>query len=207
MNTVNNLIFDLDGTIWDARHTVLKTWNEVFLKFGFDEVSLEELTLYTGLEQHEIIMNLLNTNYENACKLSSLLAIEEQKKIDDIGGVLYPDVKNSLFELNKKFNLYIVSNCQDGYIESFLKYYELNNLFIDYESAGKTKKSKEKNIKLLMNRNQIINAVYIGDTEGDNLASKSNNIPFVYAKYGFGNVKSFDYVIHKFSELLSIFNA
>ena len=34
MNTVNNLIFDLDGTLWDARHTVLKTWNEVFLKCG-----------------------------------------------------------------------------------------------------------------------------------------------------------------------------
>ena len=107
MNTVNNLIFDLDGTLWDARHTVLKTWNEVFHKFGFNEVTLEELTLYTGLEQHEIIMNLLNNNYENACKLSSLLAIEEQKKIDDIGGILYPDVKNSLFEL-KKNSTYIL---------------------------------------------------------------------------------------------------
>ena len=72
----------MDGTLWDARHTVLKTWNEVFLKFRFDEVTPEELTLYTGLEQHEIIMNLLNTNYENAWELSSLLAIEEQKKID-----------------------------------------------------------------------------------------------------------------------------
>ncbi len=206
MNNINNLIFDLDGTLWDSRHTVLKSWNDVLHKLGYDEITFKNLTLYTGLEQPKIIMNLLNVDYKNACKLSSLLTVAEHKKLEITGGILYPDVKKSLFELKKRFNLFIVSNCQDGYIELFLKYHRLNDLFIDYESAGRTKKNKKENIRLLMNRNNITYATYIGDTQGDSTASKGNNIPFVFAKYGFGNVESFDFIIHKFSELLSVFS-
>ena len=44
---------------------------------------------------------------------------------------------------SKKVGLYIVSNCQDGYIQSFLEYYKLDNIFLDYECYGKTGKIKE----------------------------------------------------------------
>ena len=101
-------------------------------------------------------------------------------------------------------SLYIVSNCQKGYIESFLSYYNLSKYFIDFEIAGNTGNNKTSNIKLIMKRNNLSNAIYVGDTIGDYKASVENNITFVYAKYGFGKVDNSIYEINKFDELLNL---
>ena len=50
------------------------------------------------------------------------------------------------------------------------------------------KKEKGENIRLIMERNQLERAVYIGDTQGDLDASHAAGIPFIYAAYGFGSV-------------------
>ena len=60
---------------------------------------------------------------------------------------------------------------------------------------------KGSNIKLIMERNGIKNAVYIGDTEGDERASRAAGIPFIYAAYGFGKAIQPDAVIAKITEL------
>ena len=44
--------------------------------------------------------------------------------------------------------MYIVSNCQKGYIEIFLNLYKLNDIFLDFECWGNTKKSKSDNIDI-----------------------------------------------------------
>lgn len=69
----------------------------------------------------------------------------------------------------------------------------------------KIKSSKGDNIKLIIERNNLSKSVYVGDTEGDLKASRFAGIPFVYAKYGFGNVSDYDHVIEKFDNLLSVF--
>lgn len=46
-----------------------------------------------------------------------------------------------------------------------------------------------------MERNHLSNPVYVGDTEGDHKGAEFARIPFVYAKYGFGEVKHWDYAI------------
>jgi len=56
-----------------------------------------------------------------------------------------------------------------------------------------------------MERNKLLKPVYVGDTEGDLKASRYAGIPFVYAKYGFGNVSEYDQVIKKFDDLLNLF--
>ena len=43
-------------------------------------------------------------------------------------------------------------------------------------------------IRLLMERNGIEQAIYVGDTQGDLNAADLAGIPFVYAAYGFGQV-------------------
>ena len=53
----------------------------------------------------------------------------QKEEIDQIlkyGGRLFSNVKETLQELSLYNNLYIVSNCQKGYIEAFLSYYKLN---------------------------------------------------------------------------------
>ena len=120
------------------------------------------------------------------------------------GGTLYPNTRETIINLSKKYKLYIVSNCVKGYIESFLNTSGLKDYFDDYESYGNTLLSKGENIKLVIERNNLKNPIYVGDTNGDIEGARIAGIPFVYASYGFGDVESFDYKIDDISELLNI---
>lgn len=64
--------------------------------------------------------------------------------------------------------------------------------------------TKGENIKLIIKRNSLINPVYVGDTEGDLKAARYAGIPFIYARYGFGKVKGYDYIINSFDEILKL---
>lgn len=75
---------------------------------------------------------------------------------------------------------------------------------MDYECFGDTGKSKGENIRLIMERNRIDDAVYVGDTQGDYEAAVFAGIPFIFAKYGFGNPANYDYAINGIKELLDL---
>ena len=89
--------------------------------------------------------------------------------------------------------LYIVSNCQSGYIEAMLEAAKLpygeGQTFQDIECFGNTGKSKAENIVLLMERNGIRKeeAAYLGDTALDQKSAEEAGIPFIFASYGFGH--------------------
>ena len=108
-------------------------------------------------------------------------------------------------EVKANYKLYIVSNCIEGYIESFLETSNLKEYFLDFENNGRTGLSKGDNINLLIRRNHLLNPIYVGDTDKDREASEYAGIPFVFASYGFGNVTKCDYKIDDISEMLTIF--
>jgi phosphoglycolate phosphatase len=47
---------------------------------------------------------------------------------------------------------------------------------------------KSYNIKLLVERNHLEKAVYVGDIMGDYNATMEAGLPFIHAAYGFGTV-------------------
>ncbi len=61
--------------------------------------------------------------------------------------------------------------------------------------SGRTGMVKGPNIRLLMERHGIQTAIYVGDTTGDEQASRLAGIPFVWASYGFGRADAPDAVI------------
>ena len=157
------IIFDLDGTLWDATGCSVDIWNRVF-------------------DKHE-----------------------EVKYLSEHGAVLYDGIEETLSSLEKDYDLYIVSNCQDGYVPAFLHAHKMEHHFKDIEMSGRTGMDKGENIKLLMERNEIENAVYVGDTEGDENAARYAGIQFIWASYGFGQAKSPDKVIGSIKELKNSF--
>lgn len=206
-----NLIFDLDGTLWDSRATIIKIWNEVLGKHQLiqRELKPEDMNQYMGLLAHDIVKDIIPgiSDLQAQALLSEIVA-EENKILHIHGGILYDGVESTLKSLASTHSLFIVSNCQDGYIESFLEYYQFNNLFIDFESHGRTQKTKSENIKLLMERNHLTieDSVYIGDTQTDYNSAKANGLPFVFCQYGFGELSDSRYqpVILKFSDLQDV---
>ena len=101
--------------------------------------------------------------------------------------------------------LFIVSNCQSGYIELFLEKTGLADCITDSECAGRTGLSKGPNIRLVADRNHLQNPVYVGDIDGDRQASEEAGVKFCHASYGFGKVERKDYVMKEFSDLMTLF--
>lgn len=61
--------------------------------------------------------------------------------------------------------------------------------------------SKGESNKILIARNHLQNPVYVGDTAGDYQSAIDARIPFIYAAYGFGEVRDCDYKIQSIREL------
>lgn len=204
---VDSLIFDLDGTLWDTTHIGAKAWLEAAFKYNVDiSVTAERLKGLYGLPTEAIAKQLLPLASEDMALSIMKESCEKQcLYLKEDGGILYPGVVETLSELKKTYRMFIVSNCQEGYIQSFIMAHQLEGFFEDFEYPGRTGLSKAANIRLIVERNSLTGSIYIGDTLGDATASHEAGIPFVYARYGFGNVgKEYDGVIDAISELMKL---
>lgn len=172
------------------------------------DMTVEDMIPYMGMLPTEIMRDLIPGITND--KIQSILtevAANENQSIQKYGGILYSGVQETLKALRENHSLYIVSNCQDGYIEAFLAYFGFEDLFLDFESHGRTGKEKAYNIQLLMERNNLLanESVYIGDTLTDYESSKANGLDFIFCEYGFGEIEDSNSVrIKEFSELIEI---
>ena len=205
MNSKNlSIIFDLDGTLWNSTGCACDIWNRVLEKhndisFRMTKEKAEQLMGKTMEEIGKILFPELNA--EARIAIVDEFGEEEVKYLTENGAVLYEGLEDTLNTLSQQYKLYIVSNCQDGYVPAFLHAHKLEKYFTDIEMSGRTGLDKGNNIKLIMERNHIKSAVYVGDTDGDEKAARFAGVPFIYAKYGFGEVTSPDAIITNIGEL------
>lgn len=206
--TVDGILFDLDGTLWDAVEEILLTWNSVIEKHGHRApITRLEMESLMGLQMDEIANRLFSAEPAGQrMKLMEACMLEENYYLEKHGATLYPAVEKTLEYLHKQYQLYIVSNCQRGYIEAFLHAHNLGRLFDGFLSYGDTLRSKGENIRKVVQSNQLHCPVYVGDTQGDLNAATFAEIPFIYAEYGFGEVMRYDAKITAFHELGEIFS-
>lgn len=201
---MDGIIFDVDGTLWDSTQAVAKAWNQAIQENTDLSLSLTAKTLQAlfGKTMDEITLALFpSCSKEERDRIGYLCFEYENKILETTHGVLYPEVAKTLEYLSHKADLYIVSNCQCGYIEVFLKTMGLESYIKDFLCFGQTQVPKNESIRLLMERNQLKEVVYVGDTAGDYESCQKANIPFVYASYGFGEVTDPPKQIRAFSEL------
>ena len=204
----DSIIFDLDGTLWDASGTCAEAWNESFQQLGSHHVIDQSFVRsVSGLRIEKVFDQYFN--FIPSAKHQELLNIYKQQEqifMKKSGGLLFPGVKNVLTKLSSTHKLFVVSNCLTGYIENFLQFTGLQNIFADFESSGNTGLPKSENIQLIIARNQLRHPVYVGDTTWDQEAATAAKIPFIYASYGFGKAIAPDHAIERFDELLTLFD-
>jgi len=204
----DGIIFDLDGTLWDATKPIKEAWNIVLARHGElrrAPITEQELAECMGLTMYKIAAKLFPDVQKNVQKsLMNELCLYENEYLAAHGGILYDGLKEVLEKLHEDFRLYIVSNCQDGYIQAFIKAHKLQGFFDDTECWGRTRVRKGVSNRILMQRNHLECPVYVGDTIKDAESAKEAGIDFIYAAYGFGTVEAKDYVrkINTLKELL-----
>lgn len=197
------LIFDMDGTLWNATENITKSWNYILKKENVNiKLTLDDMKAVMGKTMTDIADTLFYMfDSDKRMDLLKNCCDYENEYLREHGGELYPELESTLKELQKDYHLYIVSNCQSGYIEAFLEYYGFQDLFEDIECFGNNRQLKADNIRLVCERNQLDIAYYIGDIQGDYDATKEAGLAFIHARYGFGTVAQPVSYINNFIEL------
>jgi phosphoglycolate phosphatase len=205
----DSIILDLDGTIWDSTEEVAEAFREV-IKNKYpevtDEVTAKRLKGLFGQLLNDIAVQLYRSvPPERAIKIMEECCEYECQYLAKHNGRLFPGIEHTIEELYKSYKLFIVSNCQEGYIQCFFAANpHLEKYFTDYEYPGRSGKAKAENIRLVVLRNNLKKPIYVGDTAGDAKAAREAGLPFIYARYGFGDFQEFDHAIDKPLELLEI---
>ncbi|MBQ8198687.1 MAG: HAD family hydrolase [Lachnospiraceae bacterium] len=201
------ILFDLDGTLWDSAQAVVDSWNVVIDKMPdfHKRITVEDMESLMGKTMDDIAYTYFDTvSRERALSILQACMDYENAYLEQVGGILYPQLREVLAQLSEDYFMAIVSNCQSGYIEAFLKYHELEKYFDDFECFGNTKQEKDANIRLVAERNHLEKAIYVGDVLGDYLSATKAGFTFVHAAYGFGEVPQAQYRIQSLPELADV---
>jgi len=208
------VIFDMDGTLWDSAANVAKSWTVKVQEAGYKDkvITREDIQRNMGKPMDLIADDLFTFTAKGAERDALRRSCEEYENeyLRVNGGELYNDVFDTLFNLKAMgYHVYIVSNCQAGYIEAFLEFYGVpygkgTDLVEDIECYGNNLLQKDENIKLIAERNNLDAACYVGDIQSDYDATAKAGLPFIHARYGFGTINCETAVIDSISDLLKV---
>ncbi len=204
----DGIIFDVDGTVWNSTPIVEEAWNKALKDNGYSErVTAARLQGLFGLPMDVIIRDILpDATEEERVDFAPKCFRYEHEFLERNGGIVYDGFEEMLKILYEKCPLYVVSNCQAGYIELMLSKTGFGKYFKDHLCFGDNDKLKAENIRIICERNEIKKPIYVGDTQMDADACIQAGVPIVYAAYGFGKVEDPDYVIYKPMDLADMFD-
>ena len=188
----NSVIFGLDGTLWDASTSIAKAFQAARNSVDYidHDVTQAQVQAVTGQLYTVVYERLFPTlpadkldEYRALCARHELAAAEQQ------GGAPYPGLEPTLAYLRAQgYRLFIVSNCQLGYVEAFFKHSQLGHYFEGHQCFGTRLLPKSENIREIVAQYGLQAPVYVGDTLGDLTASEAAGVPFIFATYGFGQL-------------------
>ena len=182
---MDSIIFDVDGTLWDSTGIVAEAWSDYLIHTEHMDTDVSSARLMGLFGQ--LLPDIAKALFPELPEAEQLRIIEETLKI-----------------LSSRFPLFIVSNCQAGYIEVFLKSTGFGHYFKGHLCPGDTGMAKAENIMKIREDNNLSDPVYIGDTIGDFNACRKAGVPFIFAEYGFGQVDKPDYRITRPFDLTEI---
>lgn len=204
---MDSMIFDVDGTLWDATGIVADAWTQCLRRVYDPQMTITsgQLRGLFGKLLPDIAASLFpKESQKRQQELIERCCEEEHKALLAASQApIYPGLQDTLQVLSEKYKLFIVSNCQAGYIEVFLECTGFSRYFEGHLCPGDTGRPKGENIREIIRRHRLESPVYIGDTMGDCQASREAGIPFVYASYGYGQVDCPDFTISQISDLVS----
>ncbi len=201
---MDSIIFDVDGTLWDSTEIVAQAWSDCLRNQEHMDIEITAPRLMGLFGQ--LLPDIAKALFPDKEEKEQLRLIEnccqaEHEALQKTCAPLYPELENTLKILSETYPLFIVSNCQAGYIEVFLQSSGLGKYFQGHLCPGDTGLDKAGNLSLIVEKYHLSSPVYVGDTLGDQNACKKAGVPFIHAAYGFGQAEHPDGTIACLSDL------
>lgn len=214
LKNVKSIIFDFDGTL----HNTLKIYYpafssgvEVLREQGFAkdfELSEKNVARFLG-EKPNFAYDLIARGADESLK-RQVMALVGRKMEDNIKnglGELYDGTIKVLEELSKNYDLYILSNCREVYLDLALDVYGIKKYFKKYFAAETYDFLPKDEIIKKERQNIKEEIIFVGDRHHDMEAAHKNNLRSIFCGYGFGSDeegKDASYKISSIGEILEL---
>ena len=197
------IIFDVDGTLWDPVKAITDSWNYTIENSPYSyHIEYEDLKNMLGKPLPAFFEKFFpDLPEEEKFAFGTRCTLEENEYIKTHPGEYFPGVLETLRAMAKKVPLYIVSNCQSGYIEALIEVSGIADIISGHSCHGDTLLPKSGTIRKLMADHGLEDVVYVGDTRGDYEACLEADVPFIHAHYGFGDVPEAERQLYAFTDL------
>ena len=203
MQKPDSLIFDMDGTLWDAVDTYAESWNLIFQKHDIKRtIKRDDLLHVIGLDGKRLAKVML-PEFDDESGMEIYYEVNQVRReiLPTSGGIMYKGVTEGIKQLSNKYKIFVLSNCAVGIIPLFLTWAGITEFVTDTMAYGTNQMPKNFNMHLLMDKHNLQNPIYVGDTNGDAEQTRLAGIPFIFASYGFGNTDDYDQKFDDFESL------
>ena len=182
------IIFDIDGTLWDATDVIAKSYEKTAEKAGLHtRITGDMLRALFGRTMHVIGESLFpELPAEERHALIARCVVEENDWLREKRPAGYPHMAEIMEILSESRPLYLVSNCGGGYPEAFMEATGTESFFSGHLCPDDTGHAKADNIRILMEREKLDRAYYVGDLDLDRIAAEEAGALFIHAAYGYG---------------------
>lgn len=214
LKNIKSIIFDFDGTL----HNTIKIYYPAFTsgvkilrEYGFAkdfDLNEKNVSKFLG-EKPNFAYDLISKGSDKNLKEKVMQHVGRKMDENMKNGIgeLYDDSIKILDKLSKNYDLYILSNCRESYLDLALKVYGIKKYF-NKCFAAETFGFIPKDEILKKERHYIKEKIiFVGDRHHDMEAARKNNIKSIFCSYGFGSQeegKNADYKINSISEILNI---
>lgn len=167
---MDSIIFDVDGTLWDSTEIVAEAWSNYLTNTEHMDTDVSSRRLMGLFGQ--LLPDIAKALFPELPESEQLRIIDgccqaEHEALLRKCAPLYPQLEETLDTLSHRFPLFIVSNCQAGYIEVFLKATGFGHYFKGHLCPGDTGMAKADNIMKIRDDFNLKDPVYVGDTLGE----------------------------------------
>ncbi|BAY34451.1 HAD-superfamily hydrolase, subfamily IA, variant 1 [Nostoc carneum NIES-2107] len=187
-----NILFDLDGTLTDAKPGITRSIQYALSELGYTPPDVDELGWYIGPPIQETFSLLLKTTDEKLLTQAISLYRDRFSTIGLFENILYPQIPETLKTLRAYgYKTFIATSKPYIYTIRIIEHFGLSPLFdgIYGSELDGTRSVKGDLIgHILLKENLAPSTVFmVGDRKHDMIGAKKNQVASIGVTYGYGS--------------------
>ncbi len=200
---LKNVIFDLDGTLWQTSDSYIYAYHKLCEFYNVsDKVSDEMILSCLGVKLDKFLPELFPAVKNQKELAFRAMGYSIEYLMQNPENCCYEGVSQTLKALSGKYDLYIVSNCLDAYVEAFLKISQTESYIKGFYTIQSGE--KQEHIKKITSSSEG-KTLLVGDSDDDYSSIENHfKVLFCYASYGYKECSHYAYKIKASIELLEV---
>ncbi len=190
---IDNLLFDLDGTLTDPKEGIVNSVLYALEKLGIKENSIDELDTFIGPPLRESFANRYCLP-NNLADKAMIYYREHYSAKGLFENKIYPGAKDLLESLcSHHYKLFIATSKPTVYAIEVLRHFKIDSYFneITGSNLDNTRTDKTEIISHIVSAFalQANNSIMISDRKHDMVGAKNNSMKTIGVTYGYGSRK------------------